>query len=494
MGADEGAAKARMDKILLNKDSPAGSAVGEAYRAAVAEAQKMADLAKEALTKLNAQQQIAASEVAGIMKGLISLSELSRLSADLTGARDVRLLRYLEDMRSRAKELMQQSLYNIAMAFRYQYLADVPDGFFDIQKRIDGLAQVALYEKNNQGGLQRRQVDGRDMTIATLPDADYAKFDGQVLSDLFLQMAQIPLADLYGGRNTTSHDLPIVIEAPPLPAPVKAEVKAPDGIGKGPVLVSELLVKKGDAVAAGACLAKLEIFGKHLVEVPAPIEGVVEEVAVQKGAEVQKGDLIARIEPLQAHDPKATERRWLEALSLTGDGLKRQLALDPIGDLGLGNYSVPLLRLGAITMDNKGVAFADAPDEDVSFRITFTAPKQTVIMDARTGGDAYYFFQKGEDEWPRVWGFTVTRRKDKTIAVEEDKQEKDVVIGKAVNEDVTVGYYHPGLYGPPFVIRTEILGKNRSSKLRLSRLEFKATLFERPRPPSTGQPTISAEP
>jgi hypothetical protein len=116
--------------------------------------------------KLHAQQHVAANEIAGIMKDLVLLADLKRASADLPGARDVRPWRYLEEMKSNAMEMMNQSLHHIATAFRYQYLQDVPQNFFNIDKRIDSLAKVALWVTDKNGRTTRRKnPDGSDPRI-----------------------------------------------------------------------------------------------------------------------------------------------------------------------------------------------------------------------------------------------------------------------------------------------------------------------------------------
>src|SRR5271169_29480 len=72
------------------------------------------------------------------------------------------------------------------------------------------------------------------------------------------------------------------------------EVKVPDlGDAKG-VAVLEVLVKKGARVAVDDPLITLES-EKASMDVPSPVSGVIESIAIKQGDEVSSGALIAMV-------------------------------------------------------------------------------------------------------------------------------------------------------------------------------------------------------
>jgi pyruvate dehydrogenase E2 component (dihydrolipoamide acetyltransferase) len=86
-------------------------------------------------------------------------------------------------------------------------------------------------------------------------------------------------------------------EAPAAPAPAAAsatssqEIRVPDIGSSGTAKVIEVLVKVGDTVEAEQSLITLES-DKASMEIPSPVAGVVESLAVQLDADVGTGDLI----------------------------------------------------------------------------------------------------------------------------------------------------------------------------------------------------------
>ena len=108
-----------------------------------------------------AQPTGSASELAAITQALTSLSELSRVSAELSGALDIRVRRHLQDMAVRARDMMQKSLYHFIMAFRYEYLEDVPPDLYQIDALVDSFADLARFDKNGKV----RKIDGKPMTM-----------------------------------------------------------------------------------------------------------------------------------------------------------------------------------------------------------------------------------------------------------------------------------------------------------------------------------------
>jgi dihydrolipoamide dehydrogenase len=83
------------------------------------------------------------------------------------------------------------------------------------------------------------------------------------------------------------------------------EVRVPDLGDATGVAVLEVLVKKGASVAVDDPLITLES-EKASMDVPSPVSGVIDSIAVKKGDEVGSGTLIATVSPAAAAAPSAT--------------------------------------------------------------------------------------------------------------------------------------------------------------------------------------------
>ena len=84
------------------------------------------------------------------------------------------------------------------------------------------------------------------------------------------------------------------------------EVRVPDmGDSKG-VSVLEVLVAKGAAIRVDDPLITLET-DKASMDVPSPLAGVIESIAVKKGDTVAAGTLIATVEVEEAAQPAASK-------------------------------------------------------------------------------------------------------------------------------------------------------------------------------------------
>jgi pyruvate/2-oxoglutarate dehydrogenase complex dihydrolipoamide acyltransferase (E2) component len=80
------------------------------------------------------------------------------------------------------------------------------------------------------------------------------------------------------------------------------EVRVPDlGDAKG-VSVLDVLVKKGDKVAVEDPLLTLES-DKAAMDVPSPVKGVINSIAIKKGDTVSSGMLIGTVESEEAAAP-----------------------------------------------------------------------------------------------------------------------------------------------------------------------------------------------
>ena len=89
-------------------------------------------------------------------------------------------------------------------------------------------------------------------------------------------------------------------------APKEQIIAVPDVGGADEVLVTDLLVKVGDALEAEDSLVVLES-DKASMEIPTPVAGEVLEILVEEGAEVKEGDALVRLMAAdQTSDPSET--------------------------------------------------------------------------------------------------------------------------------------------------------------------------------------------
>ena len=89
-------------------------------------------------------------------------------------------------------------------------------------------------------------------------------------------------------------------------APREQIIAVPDVGGADEVLVTDVLVKVGDALEAEDSLVVLES-DKASMEIPTPVAGEVLEILVEEGAEVKEGDALVRLMAAdQTSDPSET--------------------------------------------------------------------------------------------------------------------------------------------------------------------------------------------
>ena len=89
-------------------------------------------------------------------------------------------------------------------------------------------------------------------------------------------------------------------------APKEQIIAVPDVGGADEVLVTDVLVKVGDALEAEDSLVVLES-DKASMEIPTPVAGEVLEILVEEGAEVKEGDALVRLMAAdQTSDPSET--------------------------------------------------------------------------------------------------------------------------------------------------------------------------------------------
>jgi len=202
-GADEAAAKAKIEQMMVPKPGEAKNPLRDSYRALMKDVEAIAGECKSALSQLNQKQQEAASEVASITSALTSLSELSVVSAELNGALDIRIRRHLEDMAARARETMQRSLYHFISACRYEYLEDVPPELYRVDAIVESFARLALFDKK---GKPRKNADGTPMTISSMGD-EFLKLDATFIKDQMFMIAEKIISKALSGQKRRSGQL-----------------------------------------------------------------------------------------------------------------------------------------------------------------------------------------------------------------------------------------------------------------------------------------------
>ncbi|SDG55239.1 dihydrolipoyllysine-residue acetyltransferase [Dyella sp. 333MFSha] len=129
--------------------------------------------------------------------------------------------------------------------------------------------------------------------------------------------------------------------AAPAPAPAPAAAKAPSAskssgpvnvtvpdIGGKPVPIIELMVKVGDTVEKDQSLMTLES-DKATMDIPAPAAGVIRELKVKVGDEVNDGDLIAVLEGAGGESAEAASADAQPAASTDKPGISEAPAEAP---------------------------------------------------------------------------------------------------------------------------------------------------------------------
>jgi len=105
-----------------------------------------------ALAALRQNQQLITNYVASVTQNPSELNGLSQQRQTVGRALDLRTRRYLKEMQTRARDGLRWSTYNLVMAYRYEYLADVPESFYNFDKVVDQLRQLECTTTDGSGG------------------------------------------------------------------------------------------------------------------------------------------------------------------------------------------------------------------------------------------------------------------------------------------------------------------------------------------------------
>ena len=82
------------------------------------------------------------------------------------------------------------------------------------------------------------------------------------------------------------------------------DIHVPDLGSFKDVVVIEILVKPGDTLEVDAPIATLET-EKATMDVPSPVAGVLRSLHIERGAKVNSGDLVAKVDAETATAPPA---------------------------------------------------------------------------------------------------------------------------------------------------------------------------------------------
>ncbi|CCF85125.1 hypothetical protein [Nitrolancea hollandica] len=125
----------------------------EEYQRVLGEFEALGKSQSAAMAKLVRAQQAIGTNVARVSENLTTQNALSRQQQSLEGVLDVRTKRYLRGMQERARDMLRWSVYNLVMSYRYEFLRDVSDSFYNFDKVVDALR--SLESASSQGGPPR---------------------------------------------------------------------------------------------------------------------------------------------------------------------------------------------------------------------------------------------------------------------------------------------------------------------------------------------------
>ena len=103
---------------------------------------KLSQQQSAAMGKLLSAQARVDSYVANITQNLVELNALSHQRQSLESVLDIRVKRYMKDMKSRAIDTLRWSIYTLVMAYRYEHLKDVSKDFFNFDQVVERLRKV----------------------------------------------------------------------------------------------------------------------------------------------------------------------------------------------------------------------------------------------------------------------------------------------------------------------------------------------------------------
>ncbi len=106
------------------------------YQKVVKEFEVLGAQLNGAMERLQTAQQTITGGIGGVADNLSAQLALSRQRAVLGGGLDIRAKRYLQGMQDRARDVLLWSKYHLVMSYRYEFLKDVSDSFYNHEKVV----------------------------------------------------------------------------------------------------------------------------------------------------------------------------------------------------------------------------------------------------------------------------------------------------------------------------------------------------------------------
>jgi hypothetical protein len=148
------------------------------YQEGLGKLQALGRKQAEAMAQLSQAQHQISAQVARITENLTTQNALSRQRQALDGVLDIRSKRYLRGMQDRARDMLRWSVYNLVMSFRYEFLRDMSDSFYNFDKIVEALRKLETVSPTG---------DKRVLTPAQFNDVE----DTVVLSELLAEARKI---------------------------------------------------------------------------------------------------------------------------------------------------------------------------------------------------------------------------------------------------------------------------------------------------------------
>jgi hypothetical protein len=95
-----------------------------------------------AMAKLLSSQARVDTCIANIAQNLSEMNALTWQQHSLEGVLDIRVRSYLKDMENRATDALRESIYTLVMAYRYEYLEDVSNDFYNFDQVVNRLGKL----------------------------------------------------------------------------------------------------------------------------------------------------------------------------------------------------------------------------------------------------------------------------------------------------------------------------------------------------------------
>jgi hypothetical protein len=112
------------------------------YERVMREFQALAKVQTAAMDRLKSAQYQITTNLARVSDNLTAQNALSRQQQSLDGVLDIRTKRYLREMRERARDTLNWSMYHLMMSFRYEFLDDIGDKLYNYSTLVDELRKL----------------------------------------------------------------------------------------------------------------------------------------------------------------------------------------------------------------------------------------------------------------------------------------------------------------------------------------------------------------